>query len=65
MDKPAWTEGQCQQTDCDVKSTHRVFWPGREPMELCMKCADRAKGVSMAMGFYLHMEPLGDDGDKP
>ena len=49
----------CASNDCDSEPTHRVFWPGSSPPpEMCLPCVFRATGISEAMGFTLHTEPL-------
>jgi hypothetical protein len=50
----------CGQQTCDESATHRVFWPGRDPINACLNCADKAKGISAAMGFHLVVEPLAE-----
>ena len=49
----------CETNDCTKPATARVFWPSRPPYSLCMLCTERARGVSEAMGFYLHIEDVG------
>ena len=46
---------------CDELSDVRVFWPGREPLYMCLACAAKARRIGEAMGCYIHMEPTNDD----
>ena len=45
---------------CGAPATQRVFWPGREPLLMCEAHAERARGVSNAMSFYLAQQPVSD-----
>ena len=54
------SEPECGTKTCEAKGVNHVFWPGREPLPMCEPCTDRAKNISAAMGFYLHVEPLND-----
>ena len=47
---------ECGTNSCQETASIRMFWPGKEPMPVCVPCADRAKNIAEAMGFYLHME---------
>lgn len=49
---------KCIQENCDEQASVRVFWPGREPMDMCVACAEKARGVGLAIGCYIHMEPI-------
>lgn len=48
----------CKQRNCDNVATHRVFWPGNEPLETCKIHAQTALTMANAMGFHLHVEEL-------
>jgi len=52
---------QCEQEDCRRTASHRIFWPGREPLRLCPLCCLRAVTVATGMGFHLVHEVLPDD----
>jgi hypothetical protein len=47
----------CSTATCHAVATHRVFWPGRDPLGMCEACARRAQRISAAMGFHLVIEP--------
>lgn len=49
---------KCNQTTCSDPAIARVFWPGREPLPMCLEHALKAKGISQVMGFHLPIEPL-------
>ncbi len=38
---------------CGAPATHRVYWPGREPLDMCERHARRALTVADTMGFAL------------
>lgn len=49
---------RCSQEKCENIATHRMFWPGREPMYICYTCLSKAQMIATTMGFYLHTEKL-------
>lgn len=52
---------ETKEPDCQNEATHRFMWPGREPLNVCEGCNDRAIGISDVMGFYLHSESIKPD----
>ena len=46
----------CQTSDCQIDATHRLFWPGKEPLAVCQRHQEWALEVAKAMSFYLHTE---------
>lgn len=54
---------------CNNRATFRRFWPGSEPDMVCLDHAVDSKAISQAMGFHLHMEPIGypddDEVERP
>lgn len=49
---------KCQTGNCDREANTRVFWPGREPLGMCIPCAARAQRVGDAMGCYIGIEEM-------
>ncbi len=49
---------KCQQVECDVDATGRIYWPGREPTLVCSLHHSKALAIAEAMGFHLHTEWL-------
>jgi len=47
----------CSTATCHATATHRVFWPGRDPLGMCEACARRAQRISASMSFHLVIEP--------
>ncbi len=43
---------------CSLVATHRMFWPGHEPISVCEAHKKQALEIAEAMGFTLHMEPV-------
>ena len=56
---------KCNQEKCEKESTHRVFWPGREPLEMCADCTAKAEGVGRAIGCYIYTQPIIELSEKP
>ena len=46
----------CGTESCEQRSTHNVYWPGREPMTMCEEHTAWAKTVAEAMSFHLHVQ---------
>jgi hypothetical protein len=44
---------------CQKLATIRRFWPGSEPDLICVDHAEDSERIADAMGFHLHMEPIG------
>lgn len=51
-------ELKCGQQTCNEPATCQLFWPSEPPLPSCDLCAKKAKNISAAMGFYLHIEPI-------
>jgi hypothetical protein len=49
---------KCGQANCEKPATHRMFWPGSEPLPICEDCKPKAERIAGAMGFHLHFEDL-------
>lgn len=49
---------KCGSAKCEGVAIAKVYWPGNEPIPMCQKCADRARGVADVMGFHLPIEKL-------
>jgi hypothetical protein len=49
---------KCGSADCDADAMCRVSWPGREPLNMCSPCTDRARAVATALGFQLPTQHL-------
>jgi hypothetical protein len=49
------------KTTCNEKASHRAFWPGCEPIDICQKHVVQLRNVAAALGFYCHTEPVDDD----
>lgn len=49
---------RCYSRDCINQPSRRVFWPGKEPAEMCEACTQKALAVGRAIGCYIHTEPL-------
>lgn len=48
----------CQSEKCAEVAVARVLWPGRPPVNMCLKCGARAQAVGDAMGCYIGIEEL-------
>jgi hypothetical protein len=44
---------------CGAVALVRVFWPGKEPIPMCVDHAEQAKHVADMMGFHLPLQPAG------
>lgn len=49
---------RCHTKSCDKLPTIKVYWPSEPMFVMCSDCANRALGVSQAMGFHLVVEPM-------
>ena len=38
---------------CGLPASESVFWPGREPMIVCVEHARALKGIAIVMGFHV------------
>jgi hypothetical protein len=47
---------KCGQKACNEEAVQRMYWPGRDPMQVCNKCGLRAGAIANAMGFYLALD---------
>lgn len=45
---------------CREPATLKVYWPGREPLNMCPRHGGMAVNVSTALGTYLHTEDADD-----
>lgn len=52
-------EGPPSKDKCENLAVVRRFWPGQEPDVVCLLHAHDSKEVADAMGFSLHLEPIG------
>ena len=52
------TTMKCCQDGCELTATERVFWPGREPVLMCVDHCAKARRVGDAIGCYIHAESL-------
>lgn len=48
----------CGQDNCGEASSHKMYWPGREPIAVCPGHKARAESIADAMGFRLTFEPV-------
>jgi len=44
---------------CENTATVRRFWPGNEPDLVCVDHAQDSEKIAAAMGFSVHLEPIG------
>ncbi len=44
---------------CENLAAFRLFWPGSEPDLVCVDHAMDLKRIASAMGFSVHVEPIG------
>ena len=49
---------KCNQIGCDEVATHKVFWPGREPLPTCKEHTQIAVRIAWSMGLYVHTEEI-------
>lgn len=55
---------KCNQMGCSSIATHRVFWPGREPLPTCWFHVQIAIGIANSMGLYVHAEEMPYDASR-
>lgn len=44
---------------CQNIANVRRFWPGEKPDLVCIDHAQDSERIASAMGFHLHLEPVG------
>ena len=51
---------------CPMLATQLMFWPGREPLDICDLCGRTGRGIADALGCYVYFEqiPMGEMNDE-
>jgi hypothetical protein len=48
------TDDKCENMAVIIR-----YWPGNKPDLICIEHAEDSKKIADAMGFFLHLEPVG------
>lgn len=49
---------KCVTEGCENDAAKRVYWPGSDPVVMCIGCADRARSLGAVLGVHIPVESL-------
>lgn len=48
-----FTAAKCQGSQCGRNAAAKVYWPGREPLDMCVECSDWSRRIGEAIGLNI------------